>query len=123
MKNLERGSGCMSQNQRIKELRKHLGLTQTEFGSKVGIVQGHQTGIESGKRNVTRKTLKVICATYGASEEWIETGSGEMFAQSYDKKANRMIGIFNELSPEFQDYLLLQIKSLLMLQKNTALEK
>jgi len=109
----------MSQNNRIKEVRKHFKLTQTEFGRRVGIIQGHLTGIESGKKNVTAKTLKVICATYGVSEEWLETGNGEMLAQSPEKKAKRVISLFNELSSEFQDYIIMQLKSLLALQKET----
>jgi len=107
----------MSLNERIKELRKNLGLTQAEFGRRIGIVQGHLTGIESGKKSVTQKTLKVICATYGVSEEWLKTGNGEIFVQSPDKRAKRLIRFFNELSSEFQDYMLMQLQSLLDLQK------
>ncbi|MCL2688283.1 MAG: helix-turn-helix transcriptional regulator [Chitinispirillia bacterium] len=107
----------MSLNKRIKEFRKYLGLTQAEFGRRIGIVQGHLTGIESGKKNVTQKTLKVICATYSVSEEWLRTGNGEMIAQNPDKRAIRIIKFFNELSSEFQDYMLLQLQSLLELQK------
>jgi len=107
----------MPQNERIREFRKHLGLTQAEFGRKLGIVQGHLTGIESGRKSITKKTLKVICATYGVSEEWLKTGNGEMFAKRLDKKANRVIGAFCELNFEFQDYIIMQIQSILELQK------
>ena len=107
----------MSLNERIRELRKHLGLTQAEFGRRIGIVQGHLTGIESGKKNATQKTIKVTCATYGVSEEWLKTGKGEMLAQSPDKRANRIINYFNELCPEFQDFILIQLQSLSKLQK------
>ena len=104
-------------NERIRELRKHLGLTQVEFGRKIGIVQGNLTGIESGKKSVTQKTIKVICATYGVSEEWLETGIGEMFPQCTDKKLKRLIRFFNELNPQLQDYMLALLQSLSELQK------
>ena len=71
----------MNINDRIRAVRNRLDLTQIEFGSKVGISQGHLTSIENGKRTVTEKTLKVICATFDVNEEWLRTGEGEMFVE------------------------------------------
>jgi len=107
----------MSLNERIKKLRKHLGMTQAEFGRRIGIVQGHLTGLESGKKRVTPKTLRVICSTYGVSEKWLEDGTGDMFAENPDKKANGLIRIFTQLDSEYQDYMLKHLQSLLRLQK------
>ncbi|MDR0307862.1 MAG: helix-turn-helix domain-containing protein [Chitinispirillales bacterium] len=106
----------MSLHERVKELRKRLGLTQVEFGKRVGIVQGHLTGIESGKKSITAKTFKVISSTYGVSEEWLRTGKGEMFNKNPDKRAARIIRFFNELTPEYQDFMLLQLDHLFDLQ-------
>lgn len=103
----------MTINARIKDLRKTLGLTQIDFGSKIGIVQGHLTAIESGKRRVTEKTIKVICSSYGASEDWLRTGKGEMFTRIPNEKAERAIKLFTDLPSEFQDYILHQMKKLL----------
>ncbi|MCL2688451.1 MAG: helix-turn-helix domain-containing protein [Chitinispirillia bacterium] len=110
----------MSQSERIKKVRKHFEMTQADFGRKIGIVQGHLTGIERGRKCVTQKTIKVICATYGVSEEWLETGKGEMLDKNPEKKANGVLNVFNALSSEFQDYMLMQLKSLLTLQKGAG---
>ena len=72
----------MTINERVKMARKALNLTQIEFGDKVGISQGHLTSIESGKRTVTDKSVIAICATFGINEEWLRTGTGEMFIAS-----------------------------------------
>lgn len=69
----------MTINERVKVLRKDLGLTQTEFGEKIGVAQGHLTSIEQGKRTVTEKTQKVICLQFNVNEEWLRNGIGEMF--------------------------------------------
>lgn len=69
----------MTINERVKEVRNCLHLTQKEFGDKTGISQGHLTSIESGKRNVTPKSIKVIALTFNVSEDWLLTGKGEMF--------------------------------------------
>lgn len=71
----------MTINDRIKVLRKHLGLNQTDFGEKVGIAQGHMTNIETGRREVTEKSIKVICLQFNVNEEWLRTGEGEMFVE------------------------------------------
>jgi len=107
----------MTINERIRELRKSLGLTQAEFSRRIGTVQGHLTGLENGKKTVTKKTVIVICATYGVSEKWLESGVGEMLVKSPDKQANRVIRFFNELNSEYQDYMLLQLQSILKVQE------
>ena len=58
----------MTINDRVKLLRKQLGLSQTEFGDKVGIAQGHMTNIETGRREVTEKSIKVICLQFNVNE-------------------------------------------------------
>lgn len=72
----------MNVNDRIKQVRMELSLTQIEFGGKTGISQGHLTSIENGRRAVTEKTLKVICATFNISEDWLRTGEGDMFVEN-----------------------------------------
>ena len=81
----------MDINERIKELRRALSLTQIEFGNRVGISQGHLTGIENGKKSVTYKTIKVISLEFGVSEEWLRTGEGDMFAQTDETIFDRFV--------------------------------
>lgn len=74
----------MTINERVKQIRKALNLTQIEFGERVGISQGHLTSIENGKRVCTEKTIIVICATFGINEDWLRTGEGAMFVETDD---------------------------------------
>lgn len=69
----------MTINERIKILRKTLKLNQTEFGKRVAIAQGHLTNIETGKRDVTEKNIKIICLEFNVNKEWLSTGEGAMF--------------------------------------------
>jgi len=69
----------MTINERVKALRKHLGLTQVEFGSRVAIAQSYLTNIERGEREVTDKIFKLICLEFSVNEEWLRNGTGEMF--------------------------------------------
>lgn len=66
--------------ERIKELRKALHLTQAEFAQRIGVKQNTVAQYESGRNDPTDTVLKLICLNLGASEVWLRTGVGEMFA-------------------------------------------
>lgn len=65
-------------NKRIKELRKHLNLTQDEFGEKLGVAKSSISNIEKGRYGVTDQTIKLMVREFGVSENWLRTGEGEM---------------------------------------------
>ncbi len=66
-------------NTRIKKLRKALDLTQQVFAEKIGLKQNSIALIESGKRNISDQAVLSICREFNVNEEWLRTGSGEMF--------------------------------------------
>ena len=71
----------MTINDRFKELRKIFGLSQEELGNKIGLSKSGISNIESGKRNVTDKHIKLICSELPINEEWLRDGVGEMFVK------------------------------------------
>lgn len=107
----------MTINERIKELRKHLNLSQAKFAKDISISNGYIAGIELGNRKVNDRIIKLICSAYGASEIWLKTGEGEMFTHEPNAKLEQALSTFKELKPEFQDYVMQQIENLLELQK------
>lgn len=66
-------------NERLKELRKHLKLTQTEFGRKLGFARVSIAQMESGDMNITDKTSKDICREFKVNYLWLTQGNGDMF--------------------------------------------
>lgn len=72
-------------NERFKELRKALRLTQSEFGKILMITTSGVSDIESGRRNVTEQHIKLLCVEpiqgKQVSEEWLRFGKGEMFKE------------------------------------------
>ena len=72
----------MTINERVKMVRKELGLNQTDFGKRIAIAQGYLTNVENGRRDVTEKTIRLICLEFNVSENWLRTGEGEMFIES-----------------------------------------
>lgn len=64
---------------RIREIRKAKGLTQTAFGEKIGVRGNTITNYENGLRTPTDAVLLSICREFGVNELWLRTGEGEMF--------------------------------------------
>ena len=80
-------------NERIKELRKTLGLSQEAFADKIGIKGSAVSHLESGRRNITNQNINAICREFGVNEEWLRTGSGDMFEEmSRAEKAAQIVG-------------------------------
>lgn len=66
-------------NERISLIRKESGLTQEEFGAKVGgLSRNYIWMIEKGDRVPSDRTISDICREFNVNEEWLRTGEGEM---------------------------------------------
>lgn len=72
----------MSQGERVKKIRKKLGLTMEKFGDHLGIKKGAISLIESGKNNLTDSNIKAICREFNVNRQWLTTGEGNMFIAS-----------------------------------------
>lgn len=66
---------------RIKLVRKHFGMTQSEFGEKIGIKGNTVTNYENGLRNPSDAVLHSICREFNINESWLRTGEGEMLTK------------------------------------------
>lgn len=64
---------------RIKELRKALGLTQAAFGERIAVKPNTITNYETGLRVPSDSVIRSICREFGVSELWLRSGEGEMF--------------------------------------------
>ncbi len=69
----------MSIGKRIKELRKDLGLTQTEFAQNIYRDKSTISKIENEELDLSSSMRTAICKEFGVREEWILTGEGEKF--------------------------------------------
>lgn len=66
---------------RIKQIRKEKGLTQVEFGEKIGVKGNTVTNYETGLRNPTDAVVLSICREFNVNEKWLRTGEGEMLLE------------------------------------------
>ncbi len=66
--------------ERLKELRKMLGLNQKSFGEPLNLTGSGIANYEQGLRRITDRTIADICRVYNVNEEWLRNGTGEMFS-------------------------------------------
>ncbi len=112
-------------NERIKELRKVLGLSREEFANKLGLKsRGKIENIELGRTSPDEPFLDLICKTYNINPKWLRTGRGEIFIElSKDEQIEDFIGEL--LSDEEDSFKRRLISGLAALDENgwTVLEK
>lgn len=65
-------------NERIRKIRKELGLSGEKFGEKLGVTRVAISNIENGNRNVTDQMFKSICREFNVNPDWLRNGEGEM---------------------------------------------
>lgn len=71
---------------RIREIRKKMGLNMEQFANRLGVTTSTVSMIESGKRNPSSPTIKAICREFHVNEEWLTNGEGEMLVSNrFDK--------------------------------------
>ena len=81
------GRGCimLEMHDRIRELRKkHLHLSQTAFGERLGVSRSVINNIELNvlaRPDQKLSLIKLICKEFSVNEEWLLNGTDPMFIQ------------------------------------------
>lgn len=65
--------------ERVRELRRALGLSGERFGEKIGVKKSAVSKIEKGLVGLSEQNILAICREFNVSEEWLRSGEGEMF--------------------------------------------
>jgi transcriptional regulator with XRE-family HTH domain len=110
-------------SRRLLELRHALCLTQKDFGEKIFISRGYVTSLEKCRQPLNDRIIKLIADTYGVNAEWLKCGSGEMFIDPQNSQLAEAMDIFNQLNPDFQNFIIAQLKQLLAMNHNYQSEK
>lgn len=69
----------MTQGERVREIRKELGLTLEKFGEKLGVKKNAISQLENGRNALTDQMVKAICREYNVNYDYLMDGEGEMF--------------------------------------------
>ena len=89
--------------ERIKEVRKNSGLTQTEFGERIGATRPMIASYEGGAVIPADTVLKLISKEFGVSYEWLKNGTGDMIDPVADKETfGRLLDTYQNLPNRLQ---------------------
>ena len=69
-------------NERARELRESLGLSQREFSQKINIGQSTLAMLETGQRIMKDIHVSQICSVFNVSENWLRYGEGAVYVQT-----------------------------------------
>ncbi|MES2734459.1 MAG: helix-turn-helix transcriptional regulator [Bacteroidota bacterium] len=81
-------------NQRIKDFRESIKMSQKDFSARLEFNQSYLSEIERGKKEATIKIIKSLNAQFKVSSEWIMNGIGDIYLANSDIKQPE-----NELTP------------------------
>lgn len=76
----------MELKDRIRTLRRDLGLTQVEFSKRIFMSSDAVSMMERGVTVPTSRTISLICSEFNVRREWLETGEGEMYDLPLDEE-------------------------------------
>lgn len=106
--------------ERLKALRKALGLKQREVAERLGVKVSVVGGWESG-REIPQTRIYQLCKEYNVRRAWLERGEGEMFEPSTAKEKAQeefITGVFERLTPEQQTRILNALRAHISAQKD-----
>ena len=111
--------------ERIKELRKILGLSQDAFGKRLGVTGTAVSRIEKGDRGLTEQMMLAICREFHVDYYWLKEGEGDIFTgtpqslvdeiseeYSLDEIDKKIIEKFLNLTPDKRQVLKDYLKSI-----------
>lgn len=87
-------------NTRIKKIREGAGLTQEEFGKKIGSARNTIANYETGNRKPSNAVINSICREFGIVEEWLRTGNGEMYQYTNIDDYSEISTLIGEKDPK-----------------------
>lgn len=64
-------------NERIKQIRLLLHMSQEEFGKAIGLSKSGISNIEKGERGLRDTYIHTICKEFNINMQWLRTGIGE----------------------------------------------
>ena len=74
-------------NQRVKLIRKQLGMTQEQLAQRLGIGKAALSMIETGKAALSARNRNILVQELNVNPDWLETGKGNMFNAEPDLTA------------------------------------
>ena len=111
-------------NDRIKQVRTVLNISQNNFSKQIFISQSSLGEIETGVRKVNDRIIQLISTQFNVNKNWLKTGEGEMFNnEKPDIRIEHLIELYNQLDKPLQKYLIEQTELLVKITSENKIIK
>lgn len=88
-------------NERMRELREMLGLSQKDFAAALGVSRGVIANIEQNLTKPKPPIVSLVCQTYNVSEKWLRDGEGDPFID--ESETDEIMRFVNSLMSDEPD--------------------
>lgn len=103
----------MSIGDRVLQIRKENKLTQDDFAKKIKLSKNFVWMLEKGERVPSDRTISDICREFSISEEWLKTGTGDMYIIPIEEEALIISELIEKDSPVYD-----LVKSIIKIYKD-----
>lgn len=104
---------------RIRKIRKDANLSQPAFGEKLGVSKDVISNIEYDRVEPKPLLINYMCEIFNVNKDWLTKGTGEMYIENKcSRNISEATDLLMELSIEFQECAIKQIKELIKLQQS-----
>ncbi len=66
---------------RFKQIRVFYGLSQAQFAQRIHMSPGFISNVETGRSNISERTIDSVCEAFPISRDWLTRGKGEMLVE------------------------------------------
>lgn len=90
-------------NERFREVREILKITQTEFATKANRTRSEISNIEYNKTSPKEEVIKAVCSAHGINRKYLEFGDLPMLMPEPDDETEYINDLLSELDNPFVD--------------------
>ena len=111
-------------NDRIKQVRTILNISQNTFSKQIFVSQSTLGEIETGVRKVNDRIIHLISTQFNVNKNWLKTGEGDIFEnEKPDIRTEHLIELYKQLDKPLQKYLIEQTELLVRIQNENTITK
>lgn len=96
---------------RLRELRKSLGLTQSELAEALKTTKSYISRLETGERELSIRMLEALQHQYHVRQKWLLTGEGEMFEKASEEQTEAVYQALMSMTDEQWAFLKERLKN------------
>lgn len=90
-------------NERFREVRELLDLSQDEFAAKANRTRSEIKNIEYNKTSPKEEVIKAVCAAHGINRKYLELGEEPMLLPEMDESIDYISDLLNEVDNPLVD--------------------